>query len=398
MGVNPGIPSNNALSAMIKHTFVQAARQFARSEAAEQLLLDLIPPQNPWARKRKRSKKDLAQRAMQVRMGVKSGDKEADSRANAKGKLEQKAQEAARKNPELPSRLLINIRSQLREGMDPEQIMKMLQDALRDPWLQDECLEFLLNTTADDSELHESLNKAKEQHKERYEREIRIGKNISEEAREFADKAQLGSPTALREMYRDITRNPREATVLFDELSDLFDFEKLESAVSFFLSSLGADLRSSGSSIPKGQLYQLMTEGRSLEAILGVYYFFQGRMDLLASLFAKEGLHFPSGLSFEVLAKKYMIFLKERYPSPDKLARMARELKISSDILMEILVFSQWRDAVRSVAMKLYRSLVHRDDVFAAIIEYLEEKEEEREEEDDDEDSWFDDDEDDREA
>lgn len=83
----------------------------------------------------------------------------------------------------------------------------------------------------------------------------------------------------------------------------------------------------------------------------------------------------PPQLTFENMANQFMSLADERYPSADKVLQAATRLGAQS-IEEKIIVISIFRDAVREVAVnKIYRSIQHRDDLFNAIIEALEELE-----------------------
>src|SRR5690606_11830940 len=114
------------------------------------------------------------------------------------------------------------------------------------------------------------------------------------------------------------TGNPRDANTLFGELANKYAYKELQKVIKFLLHSLGSDMKSKGPSIPRGELHTLLTETRTLQAILGVYRFFNKRMDLVNKLFSKAGLQMPKQLSFEQMAKCFMSLAGERYPSSDK--------------------------------------------------------------------------------
>jgi len=76
-----------------------------------------------------------------------------------------------------------------------------------------EALEFLLETTTD-AQLLAATQEAKDKLNRDRSKEIRAGRNMGAQAREFAQQG-LGSPTSLRDLYRDITLNPREPLKLF---------------------------------------------------------------------------------------------------------------------------------------------------------------------------------------
>ncbi|NGX42084.1 MAG: hypothetical protein K940chlam7_00360 [Chlamydiae bacterium] len=293
-------------------------------------------------------------------------------------RIKDSAKEHSQKNSELKEKVLQLLRERIKPGFDAEEIKETLEEFYPDPTLADDALDFLLDTT--EGELHQQVQKTKDELNEDKGREIQAGRNISTEARQAADKG-LGTPTSLRDMYRDITGNPRDSNTLFGELSGKYAFKELNKVIKFLLHSLGSDMKSKGPSIPKGELHRLITETRSLQAILGVYRFFKKRMGLMGKMFGKSGLSMPKKLTFESMAKAFMSLTGERYPSSDKVLSQAKRLGIEDWILAKIIAFSQFRDSIREVAMsQIYRSLQHRDDILLAIIEALEDLEDELEE------------------
>lgn len=281
-----------------------------------------------------------------------------------------------RDNPELQSRLLLLLRSRIKEGDSKDDILRKVLEAYPDFSLADEALDFLLETS--EGGLRETLLAVKKDFNERYGMEIRAGRNMGAQARLFSEQG-LGSPTALRDMYRDIVGNPRDAAMLFEELSKEFPYNKMKGVIEFILHSLGTDLKSKGPSISRAELHRLMSEGRSLQAILGLYQFFKARMRLINSAFSRNGLSLPARMTFEMIARIFMKFLQERYPSADKALALAEQLGISEEVLAEIIIYTQMRDAVRQIAPKLYKSEQHKNDVFMALIEALEKLEQDLE-------------------
>lgn len=287
-------------------------------------------------------------------------------------------------NPELEARSLMALLSRVSEEDSPEEILKKVLDFYPDYSLADEALDYLLTTTR--GELTAKVRLAKEYLDQMHRREVVAGKNIAQQAREFSQKG-LGSPTALRDLYRDITGNPRDPQSLFAELSNKFDFKKMRTVVEFIFHALGSDLKAKGSSIDRGELHRLLTEGRSLQAILGVYYFFKSRMPLIQSSFKRQFSPLPPRINFELLAKLFVRFLQERYPSADKILQMAEHLNLLEDLLGQIVIYTQMRDAVRYIAPRLFKSEQHRHDVLSTFIDAIVElddqldKQEEEEEE-----------------
>jgi len=297
-------------------------------------------------------------------------------------RLEEVSEQYQRKNPELQARTLLLLRSRLKKTDTAEEIIAKVLEAYTDPSLADEALDYLIDTA--EEEFASRLKEAKEELNKRHEREIKAGRNMGSEARAFASTG-LGSPTALRDMYRDITGNPREATQLFDELSNNFTYDKMNTVIDFLMHALGSDLKSKGPSIARAELHRLMTESRTLGAILGAYNYFNARMRLISSSFKRSGLSLPAALTFEALAKLFIKFLQERYPSVDKILQYAALLGIREEVLAQIIVYTQMRDAVRQTAPRLYRSDQHRQDVLTSFMDTLEELDEELEEEEEEE-------------
>jgi type III secretion protein W len=300
-------------------------------------------------------------------------------------RLEEISEQFERRNHELHARALLLLRSRLRKQDTHEDILSKALEMYPDYSLADEAIEFLQQTTEGD--LAKQTNLAKETLNTLYGREVRAGRNIVKQAQDYASQG-LGTTNALRELYRDITGNPRDAALLFNELSTQFNFEKMKPLIEFLLHSLGGDLKSKGPSISPGELHRLITETRKLQSILGLYFFFRSRMNLIGSAFQRQQLTLPRGIDFEALSKLFMKFLQERYPTSDKILQMAAQLGLSDEWIGQVIVFTQMRDGVREVAPKLFKSQQHQQDVLKSYIDAIEDLDkrlEEGEEEEDEE-------------
>ena len=295
-------------------------------------------------------------------------------------KFENVAQEFQRRNHEMQARTLLILRGMIKQTDTKEEILRKVLDIYSDYTLADEALDYLLETT--EGELALNVRGAKDDLDALYGREVRAGRNIAHLATEFSTKG-LGSPTALRDLYRDITGNPRDAATLFQQLAANFSFDRMQAVIGFLLHSLGADLKAKGPSIPRAELHRLITEARSLQAILGLYRFFYSRMPLIKNAFARQALILPGRLTFDLLARLYVRYLQERYPSGDNVLKLSTELGVSEETAAAIIVYMQLRDAVRQTAPKLFRSEQHRRDVLGSYIDALESLEEKQEEEGD---------------
>ncbi|HEU64898.1 MAG: hypothetical protein KR126chlam4_01140 [Candidatus Anoxychlamydiales bacterium] len=294
---------------------------------------------------------------------------------------EEMASRFNKKNQELKEKTLLILRDLIKDDDTVEDILRKVLDFYPDYTLADDALEFLLQTT--DTDLALKVHKAKEFLNTEYKREIIAGRNINLQAQVFS-KEGLGTPTNLRDMYRDITGNPRTALTLFDELSSKYTYENMKPVIRFLLHSLGSDLKSKGPSITRPELMRLIEDAQMLQAILGVYRFFISREGLINSQFDHFGLILPKILNFEMISKLFINLLKERYVTSEKISLIAKHLGISEEFAAQIIIFSQMRDAIRHTSMKLYKSQKHRFEALDAFIETLEELEEYLAEEEED--------------
>lgn len=293
---------------------------------------------------------------------------------------EEIAQHYFERNPELQKKTLLILQQRIKNDDSADEILTKLQETFTDKSLADEAIDFLIDTARGREEMRNKLLMAKERFNAAYGREIRAGRNIASQAREFS-RAGLGSPTALRDLYRDITSAPRDAHQLFEELTEKFEFSKMKNIIDFILHSLGADLKAKGSSISHAELQRLFSEARSMQAILGIFRFFYARMGLVKKEFERQDLVLPSRITFELLARLLMKLLQERYPSPDKVLKLAFILGIAEEVAAQIIIFTQYRDAMRHISPKFFKSERHRQDLLMTIMEALSDLEDEFEEE-----------------
>ena len=359
-------------------TQMQSAQQLSAKEGFVDAVKDMS---NPFGSAMTEKLKKVESPAERVKKAVLAEDKPAQLLPVER--IKDSADQFQRRNPELQASVLTLLRQYIKPGDSLDEILKKLLEFYADPALADEALEFLLETT--DGELFLNCKAAKDKLNQEKGRDIKSGRNIGVQARTASEKG-LGSPTQMRDLYRDITGNPRDSNTLFSELSGRYAFKDLKKVTDFLLHSLGADMKSKGPSIEPGELTRLIAETRSLQAILGVYRFFRLRMRLVESQFAREGLEMPEQLTFENLAKEFMALISDRYPNGEKVKERAVRLGIQDWIQAKIIALSQFRDAIREVAMaRIYRNLQHRDDLYLAILEALEDLEDELDQKQDEE-------------
>ena len=297
-------------------------------------------------------------------------------------KIEESAESYQRKNPELNKHVLLLLKSRITPNDTKEEIAKKVLDLFPDPYLADEALEFLLETTTGD--VADRMLSVKEDLTLLYGREIRSGRNMGSVSRKYAMQG-LGDAKTLRNLYREVTGNPKEPAVLFEEFSSHFDFDRLQPLIGFLLHSLGSDLKSKGPSIPKAELQRLFSEARTMQAILGVYRFFRGRMGPIKRTLSLKGFILPNRLNFELLSKLYVKFLQERYPNTAKLLQFSGTLGISEELAAQIVIYAQMKEGLRQTSPKLFRNEKHRHDLMAVYLDALEELEDALEEEEEEE-------------
>lgn len=295
------------------------------------------------------------------------------------------SEQFSKKNPELNPRALLAVRANIYPKDTREEILAKVRNAYPDASLADDVLDFLVESSGKNSALQKTIIDAKTQFHELHGRDIRAGKNIQQVAREFSQQG-LGNPNALRDLYRNVVGNPREAAALFEELAHAFTFDKMKIVIAFILHSLGHDIKSKGPSISREELQRLFSEARTMQAILGVYRFFNSRMSLIKGEFKRGDLTLPSTINFQSLAQAFMTIIKERYPNMQRILGLASMLGISEEVLAKIIIFNQLRDALRNVSPKLFKSEQHRQDMLMTFIETLSELEDELENEEEDKD------------
>lgn len=339
---------------------------------------------NPITMRKKFEKLDERMKRPAQKEEAQKGEETKDQPVGDTDVIEQIAEDYYQRNPELQKKTLMLLQQRVKNDDDADTILRKLEEFYTDKSLADEAVDFLIETASTREEVRNRLIQAKEQFNAAHGREIRAGRNISEQARAFS-KQGLGSPTALRDLYRNLVTAPRTPHQIFEELTAKFKFSDMKNIIDFILHSLGSDMKSKGPSISKAELQRLFGEARTMQAILGVFRFFFARMKLIKGQFDRYDLAMPSRINFEVLARLLMKLLQERYPSPDKIIKLSFVLGISEEVAAQIIIFTQYRDALRHISPKLFKSERHRQDLLLTIIETLSDLEDELEDEEEEE-------------
>lgn len=291
------------------------------------------------------------------------------------------AQRFFKRNSELPPEKLRDLKASLSEGSTEKEISEKVNKAFEDPTLADEALEYLEQATT--GPLKRKISHVRQMLNQEKQREIIGGRNVDAAAKDYAARGLAPTATDLRNLYRDVTESPKDHETLFDELSTKYPFDDLKEIVKFLLQGMAFDMKSKGPSIPGAELMKLMSETRNLQSILWVYLFFKERMKMIRNQYSRHEMAYPENLTFEKLAKGFMKLVKERYPSVMKILKEADDLGLF-DEEEKVVVLSQFRDAIRGLSPRVYKSTKHRQELLLALIQTLDQLEWEEEEEEED--------------
>lgn len=348
----------------------QVASEEDISQAAEQM------PQSAFDRRRKFEPLHKKTQTPSETGKTTKTEQEKEADVGETSAIEEIAEDYYQRNPELQKKTLTNLYKEMKPDDTHDEILEKLQKVYTDKSLADEAIDFLIEVSKNKEEIKQKYTTAKEDFNAQFGREIQAGRNIAAQAREFSQKG-LGSPTALRDLYRELTGNPRTPHKLFEELVKKFKFSDMKNIIDFILHSLGTDMKAKGPSISKGELQRLFGEARTMQAILGLFRFFYSRMKMVKRQFDHHDLAMPGRINFESLARLLMKLLEERYPTPDKVLKQAFILGIAEELMAQVIVFTQYRDAMRHISPKLFKSERHRQELLMALMETLSDLEDE---------------------
>ncbi|CUI16987.1 putative type III secreted protein SctW [Candidatus Protochlamydia naegleriophila] len=95
---------------------------------------------------------------------------------------------------------------------------------------------------------------------------------------------------------------------------------------------------------------------------------------------------FRAHINYESIGKLFFDAADERYPTAEKMNQLVSRIvdPIATDplesVFTKITVLNSIRNMIKGVSPRLYRSMQHRDDLYLAVIEALEDLEDELEE------------------
>ncbi len=258
-----------------------------------------------------------------------------------------------------------------------------------DPVSVDDFLNVLLEVAEPTPDLRSVITTVKTEHLKHFGNEIAEKRKAFEEVNTaVAEMIAAGTqqiregkppPTTLKEFYQQIREQSWESPAeLFNKLfSDYKGVYKNIRAISgYLLNRLGMELRVhkeasqddktlrflQGDPQEYARLRDTITTIRQLQAVLGVFSFFQGREKHIAKAFERNGLPVPPSLTFEQMSKEFVKLVQERYPSGQKVLDSAEKLGPFTQakygdvgrIVAKIISVNQFRDAVRQVSKTLY--------------------------------------------
>lgn len=244
----------------------------------------------------------LTKRASEMRKVPKDLKTERPVTLRPIGKIKSSADGFNKNNPSLKQNALIGLRD-LTKGKTKEEILTIVKSFYNDATDVHQALSFLIeNVDEGDSKTRTELEQAQEEFKNQYSREIQAGINIMSVATKASNKG-LGTPENLKDLYRGVTGTHRETGEVWKELKQKCNnnYEELELVLRFLLKSLsadlgaGSDLGKKSSSIEPAKLHTLITEIKTMQAILQTHRLFK-RMEprMIKQIEALQNPHYAS--------------------------------------------------------------------------------------------------------
>lgn len=293
-------------------------------------------------------------------------------------KIKDLAKQFKQKNDELNPQHLEDILNSIRPDASEEEITDIVSKWYPDPFLANDVFEFLDAST--DLEMRNKIRSAHDNYKEKFQREIEIGQNITSEAKTFGT---LDTPDKLREWYRSLvlsTSGQMKTTDLFLKMMDRFGFDKLVKATNFYLVALGQDLRNKG--IQREELTDKMGQVKSFQAIINVFRMSSMRMRVIPhalEYYAKQGHpdHLPEGYNYQKMGMTLMTILQNRHLNKDMILQIVRDKGFqgadNKGIAMTVVV-QQMSLMIRDLDVnRVFTSDTHRVEVEKTFKECLEE-------------------------
>jgi type III secretion protein W len=278
-----------------------------------------------------------------------------------------------KKNEELNDRVLVLLWQRVQGAETSDEVLEIVQEFYPDPSLADDALDFLIAIEPDVGR-KAMIQEAKNKLHQRFEKEIRAGKNIASIAKAFAAKG-LETPSSLRALYRYLLDNPKDPTELFEDLASKYSYDQLKDVIRFLVHSVNADLKSLAPSLEPAELRLYMGLCRVLSAILGVYFYFAKSQRAVLKQFQRYGISFPKEVTFESLSRLFCRLVDDRYPNAMKVVQLAPSLHVQGNFIAQLIFFDLFARAVNEVAPRLFRSDATKENLRKALLEATEQLE-----------------------
>lgn len=273
-------------------------------------------------------------------------------------------------------------------GDSQDVVLTKLRNAYPHPNLINQALDKLLERPNVTGVLRKEIGLAKDTLVNNF--KLEIGKVASANLGTMQKAGLAQSVAEVSTMYSDLKSKTWEAQTLFVEIQKM-SYKQQIAYLTTMESMIGKELKE-GPSIEHAKLHDLFSQVRVLQAIFFVYRICQNQMNFLQSKFAADGLPFPPGLTHETLARELMKLIAERYPSPEKVDQLCKNLGITADTFRSLL--NNMKGAVQGKIImadllirifpqlapdKIYRTRDHIEQVKDATIKFGERCQEELE-------------------
>lgn len=318
----------------------------------------------------------LAKRAAEMQKVRKPEKTDKPKALRPKEKIDAALEGFGKRNPSLKKEGLLKLSDDIR-GKSIDEILELVKAEYHNvPENVFQALEALMSIE-DNPETHTTLSAALNEYEGVNRAAIERGVYVLDACRK-----QEGVEF-IRDIYRNIEQQPDRIEFIRQAIAKIVENPSDSFIDKFFKISfvdIGTEITKLNSPKKRNefrgelrpQLEAIMVETKKLQDTKGVLMVFKNSMRRV-NLGFKNSIK-PPQLTYINMAKEFMSVVAERYPSSDKVLQSSEKLGVKS-IEEKINVISIYRDTVREIAPRIYRSVQHRDEVFTAIIETLEDLE-----------------------
>lgn len=310
-------------------------------------------------------------------VGAKVAEKElkdreiTNKRDDARVKAIEKIREYLEKVPDIGDREKLN-RLLERLTRQPPSTAGQLADAVGesygDPSHQFVALEFLKNGLGDDqAALRELAETAQSRLMEEKGPEVTAGLNISATAARFAAQ-QGGSVQDFRDFYRQTVLGRESLGATYAAILENYGTEDFPATLAFLIKAVGDDLAATRSSIDPTELKLLVDDLSELENLNTIH---ENSGETLRRINGRFGL--AAGKKATDLMKGLLPIMNESWADSNKVARLAPELGIRSNLEAEIYFLREVTEIVRRIPVKVFATPENRDNLLLASQQALDE-------------------------